>query len=294
MSLLNPNLIPSYLKSLIEKVSGIEDLERSVFIQSLHAIDKVNHLAAAELAARRFAKPRRWAPPEAELALAKEGTQVEYRCGLVGHRFGSGKAVLLVHGWGGRGLQLGALIEPLVEKGFSVIALDGPAHGESPGSWTSPTHFATFLKTVSLEIGPLKGLVAHSFGAGSSILALESGLEAERAILVAPANNYGSLLVRYCDAMGLSPEARHIFAQLITYKLGIPAKDFLLSTYFARVRQETLLIHDKNDKELASTESEQLVLANPRSKLVLTEGLGHRRILKSDVFVKRSLDFIGS
>jgi len=47
------------------------------------------------------------------------------------------KTVLLVHGWAGRGLQLGAFVEPLVGAGYRVVACDGPAHGESPGRRTN-------------------------------------------------------------------------------------------------------------------------------------------------------------
>ena len=47
--------------------------------------------------------------------------------------WGAGPSVLLVHGWEGRGAQLGALVDPLVAAGYRVVALDGPAHGDSPG-----------------------------------------------------------------------------------------------------------------------------------------------------------------
>jgi len=35
-------------------------------------------------------------------------------------KWGRGPAVLLAHGWGGRGAQLGAFVDPLVARGFSV------------------------------------------------------------------------------------------------------------------------------------------------------------------------------
>src|SRR5687768_17598331 len=41
------------------------------------------------------------------------------------------RTVYLVHGWGGRGSQFGAMVEPLLESGHRVVMLDAPAHGDS-------------------------------------------------------------------------------------------------------------------------------------------------------------------
>jgi alpha-beta hydrolase superfamily lysophospholipase len=46
-------------------------------------------------------------------------------------------------GWGGRGAQLAAFVEPLLARGFSVVTLDAPAHP------------------------PVRAVVAHSLGAVS-------------------------------------------------------------------------------------------------------------------------------
>src|SRR5215218_8367466 len=37
--------------------------------------------------------------------------------------------VYLMHGWGGRGSQFGAMVEPLVGSGHRVVMFDNPAHG---------------------------------------------------------------------------------------------------------------------------------------------------------------------
>src|SRR5215468_3962485 len=40
-------------------------------------------------------------------------------------------AVLLVHGWGGRGTQMGTFVAPLLAAGYRVMWFDQPGHGES-------------------------------------------------------------------------------------------------------------------------------------------------------------------
>src|SRR5882724_4635880 len=55
---------------------------------------------------------------------------------------GEGRPVLLLHGWGGQAGRLSEFVEPLLRAGFSVVALDGPAHGDSEGRQTTLTDFA--------------------------------------------------------------------------------------------------------------------------------------------------------
>src|SRR5262245_22361365 len=97
---------------------------------------------AARLAARMFLTPRRHPRPLAERSLLMTARSDPL---LVGGRpveswtWGAGPLVLLVHGWSGRGTQLGALIDPLVAHGLSVAAFDAPGHGDSdPGPVTIP------------------------------------------------------------------------------------------------------------------------------------------------------------
>ncbi|HEX8728518.1 MAG TPA: hypothetical protein VF739_07855, partial [Ktedonobacterales bacterium] len=92
----------------------------------------------ARAALQMFMTPRRLAPRDWEAALLRRGTPLTFANGLVARSFGAGPRVLLVHGWEGRGMNLGMFIAPLTAAGYQVLALDGPAHGESPGEQTNP------------------------------------------------------------------------------------------------------------------------------------------------------------
>src|SRR3954471_12912224 len=95
-------------------------------------------------AERLFTTPRRHARPDREravLATARELTiDVTLRAPrwngahttVAAWKWGQGPTVLLVHGWEGRGSQLGSFVEPLVAAGLSVVAFDAPGHGDSP------------------------------------------------------------------------------------------------------------------------------------------------------------------
>src|SRR5262245_3439937 len=87
---------------------------------------------AARVAERLFLTPPRHRRPAAEIALLEQaaarplvvnGRRVEM------WKWGRGPVVLLVHGWSGRGAQLGGFVAPLVARGFSVVTFDATGHG---------------------------------------------------------------------------------------------------------------------------------------------------------------------
>ena len=48
--------------------------------------------------------------------------------------------------------EFAGLITPLVENGYSVIALDGPAHGHSPGREAHVLLFARAMLEAALDL----------------------------------------------------------------------------------------------------------------------------------------------
>ena len=87
------------------------------------------------------------------------------------YRWGVGPAILLIHGWGGRGSQLSTFIDPLITAGYSVLAIDGPAHGDSSGKQTDMFEFANTINAVSTMVNSLHAIIAHSFGSACTLLA---------------------------------------------------------------------------------------------------------------------------
>src|SRR5687768_6915442 len=101
----------------------------------------------------RFMTPRRQALGASDRALLGRARSFDVllpRGGRVAAwSWGEGPAVLLVHGWESRAAQLGAFVAPLVENGFSAVAFDAPAHGQSPGQRASLRTFAEATRAVA-------------------------------------------------------------------------------------------------------------------------------------------------
>src|ERR1051325_5613961 len=96
-------------------------------------VGRLGPALAGRLAAKLFARPRRHPRPDRERELIARGTRVPLPDGLHATAWGAGPTVLLVHGWEGRGAQLGAFVDPLVAAGVSGVAVDAPGHRGTPG-----------------------------------------------------------------------------------------------------------------------------------------------------------------
>ena len=245
------------------------------------------------LAERLFTTPRRHARPPRErtvLATAREGVvDVTLRAPrwnwqsvpVATWRWGVGPAVLLVHGWEGRGSQLGAFVEPLVAAGMSVIAFDAPGHGDSPEHRLYLTDLADAIADVAATAGPLHGIIAHSFGAAAALLAFtRSGTRALRNVMVAPNVLIDDAVRRFARMVGLDESDRIALEQRLKTQTGVGIDELELPRVAGQRDDALLVLHDREDREVAFAHGAQLAATWPQAQLVETTGLGHRRILR--------------
>jgi pimeloyl-ACP methyl ester carboxylesterase len=203
------------------------------------------------------------------------------------------KTVLLVHGWAGRGLQLGAFVEPLADAGYRVVAYDGPAHGESPGRRTNIFKLTEGLMAVADAIGPVSGVIAHSLGTTAVLLAASRfGFKPDRFIAVSPMASTRTMTEHYSRMTGFSPAVVEEMRARLERSVGFRWDEIEPLNLASAFETETLVIHDHDDLELPASEGEALARRMPAADTVLTEGLGHRRILRDPAVVAAAMDFI--
>ena len=246
-----------------------------------------------------FAVPPLLAPTS--LPAGGEAFEVESLGATVrGRMWGTGPAVYLVHGWGGRGSQLASYVEPLVAEGFRVVMFDAPAHGDSdPGpAGAGRSHgveFGRALDAVFAKFGPAEAVIAHSLGTISTYLTLRYGwLSTRRLVLLAPMVSAEPLFDQFQRALGFGASTRRAFDRLVDEFVGIPVSEFDAVYQAAHVDPvPTLVVHDRGDRQTTYADAVRLVGSLPVARLVTTDGLGHRRILKDAAVVREVLTFLG-
>lgn len=274
-----------------------------LFKWAVDVADAVSPSLASELALRAFLTPVRGPRPERERALLDVAKPLAISAGGLplaawswgDETYGSGArrpTVLLVHGWAGRGAQLGSLVAPLVNRGRRVVTWDAPAHGDTPGRTTTLAQMAEVVRTVAERVGPVEAIVAHSFGGAASTIALARGMSVARAVYVAPLFTIGATVDRFVNGLGLSRAAARQLEHALAHA-NMARRDDLEGRALAPAMTTPLLVvHDRDDKEVPYAEGVATVRKWPGARLLTTGGLGHRRVLGDADVVDAVVEYV--
>ncbi|UXY54488.1 alpha/beta fold hydrolase [Pseudomonas tohonis] len=241
----------------------------------------------ADRARRRFMTPRDTTPRDWELPWLERAERITLRFGLSALRWGSGPTVLLMHGWEGRPTQFASLIDALVRAGYGVIALDAPAHGRSPGREANIVLFARALLEAAEDLPPLHGVIGHSMGGASAMLAIQLGLRPRALVTVAAPSRILGMLRGFARFIGLPPRAGEQFIKRVEDHAGIPAADLDVRHY--RLDMPGLVAHAEDDPLVPAAEAGRIHEAWFDSQLLRLEGGGHQRVLADPRLVKAVL-----
>ncbi|MBW2551382.1 MAG: alpha/beta fold hydrolase [Deltaproteobacteria bacterium] len=245
----------------------------------------------AAVAERLFFRTRRTAARAGERDVLQSATAVSI-AGMKAWTWGEGPTVLLVHGWNGRASQLGSVVTPLVAQGYRVVGFDAFGHGDSPGSSMSIPELASCIRQVADELGGVYGVIAHSMGGAATTLALSEGLEIERAVFISPPSDPNEFLDIFSAAIGISGGVRTRVKRRVEHRLGIRIDDLRANVLAPSMRIPLLVIHDRDDKEVPVDAGQSIAGAWPNAELIITEGLGHQRILRAGHVTNVAVSFI--
>jgi pimeloyl-ACP methyl ester carboxylesterase len=217
---------------------------------------------------------------------------------LRAYEWGSGdETILLVHGWESRGTALRSFVPTLVDKGFRVVAFDGPAHGDSSGKRTNLPHFAGAIQAIINHIGSVHSIIAHSFGGPSTVYAMSvmnKSIEVENLVFVACPSRISWPINKAINTLKIPTGSAEEFKNNLREKLdGRPLEIADLSSRFEKTNVEkVLVVHDKKDS-IVSFDSAQEIFDNwLNASLLVTEGFGHYRIMKNKEVVTKVVKFI--
>jgi pimeloyl-ACP methyl ester carboxylesterase len=206
--------------------------------------------------------------------------------------YGKGPRVVLAHGWEGRGLQLGAFVDPLVERGMSVVVFDMPAHGDHEARSTNALEFAATLRAVQRTLGSIHSVIGHSLGATATLLAMANGLALEGAVLVAPMPSFKYAVQQFGLLLGITLDVQSRMSELVQRQLDFKSEQVDLHELGKQLHAPIRLIHDETDRIIPVDATRRLLEVMPAASLQVTSGLGHQRILSDESVVADATRFI--
>ncbi len=201
--------------------------------------------------------------------------------------------VLLVHGWSGRGTQLGAVVEPLLDAGYRVLSFDAPAHGQSSGKQTTIYEIADTILALQEIYGEFDSAITHSFGGPCTALAIRNGLKINRFVAICPPATIMGLVTKFTSTMHLTPKTRTRLIRLIEKNFGKHIwQELSMTTLVENIDVPGLVIHDTNDIDVPWEEGQMVANAWHNAAFKSTNGLGHRRILRDAEVISSTVNFI--
>ncbi|APG64227.1 alpha/beta hydrolase [Tenacibaculum todarodis] len=250
------------------------------------------------LAIKLLITPIKHATPKREIAMAKSAQKkklfvdaIDRKIHVLSYGY-SKKKVLLAHGWAGRSTQLFMVADKLLEKGYMVISFDAPAHGKSTGKTTNMIEYVETIKKINDEFGPFEAAVGHSFG-GMAIL----NTQAEKAIFkslvtIGAADIISNITKRFIANLGLKPVIAKKMTNYFNKKLQINLDNYSANYAAKKVEIPTLVIHDSKDGDVPVSCAHNIRQNLKKGSLLITNGLGHTKILRNKETMNRAVNFI--
>ncbi|APR75190.1 Hydrolase [Minicystis rosea] len=227
-------------------------------------------------------------------------------------RWGEGPVVILTHGWNGRGSQLGALVDPLVTRGFQVVAFDAPGHGASRGTSSSLPAFADALDAVIDAVRspfePVHAVVAHSMGGAATTYGMsrfrrtpethveralrEAELPVRRFVFVAPPVDVRDFVRSAGKMLHVGTTTQEAVTRRVEARFGLRIEELYAPAAARDLHAPLLVIHDEDDREVPIACGQLLASAWPGARIHRTRGLGHMRILRDPSVVQEIVGFV--
>lgn len=207
-----------------------------------------------------------------------------------------GPVVLLLHGWGGHAAQMLPLAQALMAQGLRPVLVDLPAHGRSQGSTSNLPQFARAIEYAAARLQQqgfrLDAVVAHSLGANAAAFAASRGLALRKLVLLAPPASPHEYTRLFAQVFGLSERTRAAMQKRFEAREGILMPQFEPQAVGPRIAQATLVVHDRRDSINRFADGVAFRQAIPGARLLATQDLGHRRILKDSAVLQEVTAFL--
>ena len=245
-----------------------------------------------------FLTPPRRKIEASDIPIVAEAERETLRCGadqFTVWRWGNSHPwVVVLHGWGSHAARFGSFIAPLRNAGYSVIGIDAPAHGESPGRLSDLPRFRDCLAEVLRAHAPVHAVIGHSLGGGAllTVLAETAHHHPDKICLFGVPSDMDYILESFAMMLGLEDPARANLRKRFAAHFGRSATEISVTAAAPSVRIPVLVVHDEEDNVAPFAQGAALAAAIPHASLWRTRGLGHSGALRDAKTIERVVGFL--
>jgi pimeloyl-ACP methyl ester carboxylesterase len=222
------------------------------------------------------------------------------------HHLGAEKAgtapgsarILVVHGWGSRAEYLHEMATGLQNAGAEVVLLDLPGHGASSGRRLNLKLAAEAIVAAERHFGPFEGVVGHSFG-GASVMMAAGGifcdipkLRSPRIALIGAPSSMSEVFNGFAGAVGLGRASLAAMRGRVHALSGRRIEELDGVAVARRLGRPMLVVHAEDDKEVNVGHAQRYIGVSPQIRHMWANGHGHRRIVSAPQVIGAVAEFL--
>lgn len=245
-----------------------------------------------------FITPIKFKTPKREIEMLKTAIKENVYIpainkSIVTYKYGNGdKKALIIHGWNGRGTQLVTIANRLKKEGFTIVSFDAPGHGFSPKNNSNMTEFIEIALFLQKEYGEFDVVIGHSLGGMSTINAIRRGLKAEKAVIIGSGDVVEDIIDDFVKQLHLKSIIASKMKVRFENQFQQSMDSFCVHKSASQLTIPILVIHDEQDLDVPVLAAHSIYKHLKNGELMITQNLGHRKILGSKNVINRINDFI--
>ena len=261
-------------------------------------LNLISTKAVVLYAAKLFTTPIKHRIPKRELEMDTNSIQQlipvpSINKSIMVYQYGkSDKKVLLVHGWSGRGTQLFKIADALLKEGYATVSFDAPAHGKSPGNSSIMLEFIASIFELEKQYGPFEVAIGHSLGGMAVLNAAKSGFKTDKIIVIGSGDIVHDIIDDFIKKLQLKPEISLKLRAHFENKYNEAMDNYSAFKAAEAIEKPILVVHDENDYEVPVKAGINIHQHVKNGELMITKGLGHRKILGDANVIHKIIEFI--
>ena len=269
-----------------------------IILLSVQFLELISTRLTTLFAVKLFTTPIKRKTPNRELLMDKNSVQQlinvpEISKQIIVYKYGSGsKKALLVHGWSGRGTQLFKIADELIKNDYTVISFDAPAHGKSPGKNTIMVEFIASILEIQKVYGTFDIAIGHSLGGMALMNAVNMNLKIDKLITIGAGNKVINIFENFVKTLQMNPKQAVLLKNFFEKKYNRTLEELSSETNARNLKIPVLVIHDQNDDEVEVDCAIAINNVLENGNLLITNNLGHRKILGDTVVIQKIIEFI--
>ena len=262
----------------------------------MSALSAISTPLATKLALSLFFTPIKFPIPKRENPIRDSATQHKMSTGRNEFTMfeweNDGPKILLVHGWSGRATQFFRIIEELHKKGYHVFSIEAPAHGTSKQKKTHMLEFVDCIEVAQNKFGQFDFAIGHSLGGMAIFNSLLRNLSPHKIVVIGSPVSIRSVVNDFCEKVKSTPKVANRIIENIENRYSMKVEDASTDDLANRFNPQGLIIHDEDDQDVSVAQAKELAKKWPNAQLVITKGLGHRKVLMDQTVIDSILGFL--